>query len=142
MAFRAPEVVVPYQALSDSDLAGRFDRGEGEALNALCRRHYSIVFRFAYRLTQNLPEAEDCTQEAFARFCREAEIMSQLRHPNIVQLFDFNIAPEEIDLARPRDNRNNSEDSRAFGSLLRGLIVGQALLVYWPPNRIRLLFNR
>src|SRR4029078_9297485 len=36
-------------------------------------------------------------QEAFARFCREAEIMSQLRHPNIVQIFDFNVAPD----ARP-----------------------------------------
>lgn len=72
MAFRAPEVVVedPYQALSDSDLAGRFDQGDREALNALCRRHYPTVFRFAYRLTQNLPEAEDCTQEAFARFIR------------------------------------------------------------------------
>lgn len=60
----------PYASLSDSDLAARFDRGEGEALNALCRRHYSSVFRFAYHLTQNLPEAEDCTQEAFARFIR------------------------------------------------------------------------
>jgi len=70
MAFRAPEVVVPYQALSDSDLAGRFDQGDREALNALCRRHYPTVFRFAYSLTQNLPEAEDCTQEAFARFIR------------------------------------------------------------------------
>jgi len=60
----------PYAGLSDSDLADRFDRGEGEALNALCRRHYRSVFRFAYSLTQNLPEAEDCTQEAFARFIR------------------------------------------------------------------------
>jgi RNA polymerase sigma-70 factor (ECF subfamily) len=60
----------PYAGLSDSDLAARFDRGEGEALNALCRRHYPTVFRFAYHLTQNLPEAEDCTQEAFARFIR------------------------------------------------------------------------
>jgi RNA polymerase sigma-70 factor (ECF subfamily) len=51
-------------------LAARFDRGEGEALNALCRRHYSSVFRLAYRLTQNLPEAEDCAQETFARFIR------------------------------------------------------------------------
>jgi len=68
----APEVAVedPYAGLSDSDLAARFDRGEGEALNALCRRHYPTVFRFAYHLTQNLPEAEDCTQEAFARFIR------------------------------------------------------------------------
>ncbi len=68
----APEVAVedPYAGLSDSDLAARFDRGEGQALNALCRRHYRTVFRFAYRLTQNAPEAEDCTQEAFARFIR------------------------------------------------------------------------
>ena len=60
----------PYPGLSDSDLAGRFDQGDREALNALCRRHYSTVFRFAYQLTQNLHEAEDCTQESFARFIR------------------------------------------------------------------------
>ena len=29
-----------------------------------------MVFRFAYHFTQNLPEAQDCTQEAFARFIR------------------------------------------------------------------------
>jgi signal peptidase I len=40
------------------------------------------------------------------------------------------------------DNRNNSEDSRAFGSLQKSLIVGQALLVYWPPNRMRVLLSR
>jgi RNA polymerase sigma-70 factor (ECF subfamily) len=70
--FRAPELAVgdPYADLSDSELAARFDRGEGEALNALCRRHYSAVFRLAYTLTQNTPEAEDCTQETFARFIR------------------------------------------------------------------------
>lgn len=37
------------------------------------------------------------------------------------------------------DNRNNSEDSRAFGALKKEFIVGQALLVYWPPPRVRLL---
>lgn len=37
------------------------------------------------------------------------------------------------------DNRNNSEDSRAFGFLKRGQIVGQAALIYWPPNRVRTL---
>jgi hypothetical protein len=69
---RAFEVAVedPYACLPDSDLAARFDQGEREALNALCCRHYSAVFRLAYRLTQNLPEAEDCTQETFARFIR------------------------------------------------------------------------
>jgi len=37
------------------------------------------------------------------------------------------------------DNRNNSEDSRAFGFLNRSQIVGQAALIYWPVNRVRVL---
>ncbi len=37
------------------------------------------------------------------------------------------------------DNRNNSEDSRAFGFLKRAQVVGQAVLIYWPPNRVRVL---
>ncbi len=40
------------------------------------------------------------------------------------------------------DNRNNSEDSRAFGPLKEGLIVGQAILIYWPPQRAHLLAGR
>ncbi|MGH2376840.1 MAG: signal peptidase I [bacterium] len=35
------------------------------------------------------------------------------------------------------DNRNNSEDSRAFGFLKREQVVGQAVLIYWPLNRVR-----
>lgn len=37
------------------------------------------------------------------------------------------------------DNRNNSEDSRAFGFLKRDLVVGQAVLIYWPLERVRVL---
>ncbi len=37
------------------------------------------------------------------------------------------------------DNRNNSEDSRAFGFLNRAQVVGQAALIYWPPNRVQFL---
>lgn len=40
------------------------------------------------------------------------------------------------------DNRMNSEDSRAFGFLTQGQIVGQAALIYWPLNRIRILRTR
>jgi len=40
------------------------------------------------------------------------------------------------------DNRNNSEDSRSFGALKKDKIVGQAVLIYWPPQRIRLLLPR
>src|SRR5262245_33671605 len=76
--------------LGDSYVIGRrIGRGAmGEVYEA---EHVRLPGQFAVKLL--LPELQG-NQEAFARFCREAEIMSQLRHPNIVQLFDFNIAAD------------------------------------------------
>ncbi len=37
------------------------------------------------------------------------------------------------------DNRNNSEDSRAFGALKKEFVIGQALLIYWPLSHVHLL---
>jgi signal peptidase I len=36
------------------------------------------------------------------------------------------------------DNRNNSDDSRVWGFLPKDLIVGKALVIYWPLPRIHL----
>ena len=38
------------------------------------------------------------------------------------------------------DNRGNSEDSRAFGFVPVRSIVGEAVVIYWPPQRFRPLF--
>ncbi|WP_334110373.1 signal peptidase I [Thermodesulfitimonas autotrophica] len=37
------------------------------------------------------------------------------------------------------DNRMNSEDSRVWGFLNRRLIIGKAVLVYWPPDHIKVI---
>lgn len=37
------------------------------------------------------------------------------------------------------DNRMNSEDSRVWGFLDRRLIIGKAVLVYWPPDHIKVI---
>jgi serine/threonine protein kinase len=65
--------------------------GRGGMGDVYLASHARLPGRFAVKIL--LAELIG-NQEAFARFCREAEIMSQLRHPNIVQIFDFDTAPD------------------------------------------------
>lgn len=47
------------------------------------------------------------------------------------------VPPQEVFVLG--DNRGNSEDSRAFGFVPVRSIVGEAVVIYWPPTRFRAL---
>lgn len=40
------------------------------------------------------------------------------------------------------DNRSNSEDSRVWGPLPGDLIIGKAVLIYWPFDRVQMLSGK
>lgn len=50
--------------------------------------------------------------------------------------FPVAITVPEDDYFMMGDNRPNSEDSRFWGPVPRDWIIGQAVLSYWPPDRI------
>src|SRR5215470_4964020 len=57
------------QAIADSDALAveRTLAGDRDAYRILVERHSSNVFRLAYRMTGNRPDAEEVVQEAFLR---------------------------------------------------------------------------
>src|SRR4030095_14821475 len=62
--------------------------GMGEVYEA---SHTRLAGRYAVKVLR----ADLSTHEAtLARFRREAEVTSGLRHPNIVQVLDFNVTPD------------------------------------------------
>jgi len=63
--------------------------GMGEIYQA---RHVRLGGGYAVKVLR--PEIRTRDESAFARFRREAEVTSSLRHPHIVQVIDFNATPE------------------------------------------------
>jgi RNA polymerase sigma factor (sigma-70 family) len=63
----------------DGDLWSRSLTGDGDAFGVLFDRHRDRVYRHAYRLAQNRPDAEDTSAAAFL------ELWRQRRKVNLVQ---------------------------------------------------------
>jgi signal peptidase I len=60
-----------------------------------------------------------------------------LAEPYLNQPTRSDVAPRQVEPGQyfvMGDNRNNSTDSRTFGSILAKDIVGRAWIVYWPPS--------
>jgi len=66
-----------------------------------------------------------------------------LREPYLRAPTSGDYGPESVparDIFVLGDNRGNSEDSRAFGFVPMRNIVGEAIVIYWPPQRFHMLF--
>ncbi|HEY0711299.1 MAG TPA: protein kinase, partial [Polyangia bacterium] len=63
--------------------------GMGEVYEA---SHARLGGRFAVKVIRR--DVVEMDRVAYQRFRREAAAMSSLRHPNIVQIIDFNRAPD------------------------------------------------
>jgi RNA polymerase sigma-70 factor (ECF subfamily) len=53
----------------------------GEVADLMYREHHSMVFRTAYRVTGNAPDAEDVLQTVFLRMVRRDELANAIEHP-------------------------------------------------------------
>src|ERR1044071_3828333 len=65
------------------------DGGNGDVYRA----EHRVLRRVAVVKVMN--EERQCTDHAEARFLREAQLASQLRHPNTAHVYDFGVADED-----------------------------------------------
>lgn len=65
-----------------------------------------------------------------------------LDEPYIAEEPTYTMSPVEVpkgSLFVMGDNRNDSNDSHQWGCLERDRVVGKAMLIFWPPRRMRIL---
>ena len=133
---------------------GRF-RIEGQSMEPnLHDGEYVLIDKISYRL--HLPERGDVvvlTRPNDRDFIKRliglpgdtVEVRSGrvivngavLDEPYLNQPMHMDMPPRQVESGRyfvMGDNRNNSSDSRSFGSIAAADIVGRAWLVYWPPS--------
>lgn len=100
--------------------------GMGEVWEA---EHLRLPKRVAVKFLMDAA-AEDPEQRA--RFRREAEIVSRLRHPNIVEILDYNVLADGtpylvLEFLRGRDLRARLEDGEGAA-----LALDEAWSILWP----------
>ena len=81
----------------DQILDGNYRIIEGLAAGGMGEVFLAVHLRLPRKLAIKTLQPEFAArQEWVARFCREACVLAQLHHPNIVQVLDFNVAPNGV----------------------------------------------
>jgi serine/threonine-protein kinase len=82
---------------SDQVLDGNYRIISSLAAGGMGEVYVAVHLRLPRRLAiKTLPPEFASNRERVARFCREACVLAQLEHPNIVQVLDFNVAPNGV----------------------------------------------
>jgi RNA polymerase sigma-70 factor (ECF subfamily) len=91
---------------SDSVAVAKVLRGESDAYRMLVERHGRFLFRVAFRITGNVPDAEDVVQEAFLRAFRSLHLYdSRATFSTWMHRIAANCA---LDMVRKRNRRMES----------------------------------
>jgi serine/threonine-protein kinase len=104
----------------DQILDGNYRIVEALATGGMGEVYVAVHLRLPRKLAIKTLHAEFATRtEWVARFCREACVLAQLRHPNIVQVLDFNVAPTGVpyiamELVEGVDLRGELDRGRRF----------------------------
>jgi serine/threonine protein kinase len=104
----------------DQVLDGNYRIVDGIAAGGMGEVFLAVHLRLPRKLAIKTLQPEFASrQEWVARFCREACVLAQLHHPNIVQVLDFNVAPNGVpyiamELIEGKDLRAALDDGRRF----------------------------
>jgi len=115
----------------DEILDGNYRIIDGIAAGGMGEIYRAVHLRLPRTLAIKTLQPEFAAQnEWVARFCREACVLAQLQHPNIVQVLDFNIAPTGVpyiamELIEGADLRAELDRGRRFEPLEIASIVRQ-----------------
>jgi RNA polymerase sigma-70 factor (ECF subfamily) len=109
---------------SDTYLVWRLRRGDREACRELIDRHHARVYGYLCRLGASGPEAEDLTQETYARAWMRIDT---LRRAASLRSWLLAIARNEF-LQRARQRRPEETDLDAAGDLAAGDPPADAVL--------------
>ena len=97
--------------LSDSDLAGRAKKGDAAAFEQLADRHYTAVYRAAYRWCGRREDAEDIAQDVFVKVARKiGTFAGKSTFKTWLYRITVNTA---MDFGRKRSTRQTYERNRA-----------------------------
>jgi serine/threonine protein kinase len=115
----------------DEILDGNYRIIDGLAAGGMGEVYRAVHLRLPRTLAIKTLQPEFAAQnEWVARFCREACVLAQLRHPNIVQVLDFNVARNGIpyiamELIEGSDLRGELDRGRRFEPVEIASIVRQ-----------------